>query len=728
MPKKKKVTPEEGKRTPAQLEQAVENLFQLHPKRRLAPEQIARMLNDTNDKDAILACLAKLQANGKVIPDEKGKYRSALDAAAAAPAAEKGWHTAEGRVDMTRNGAAYVVVEQMGKDIFVPPHRISNALDGDRVRVKWRLSSRGKPEGSVTHIVTRSAENFVGVYREHKGESYVVPDKQNMAIDILIENGGNGGAKVGDKVLVTVTQWHDEKLANPMGRVSVVLGEQGTSDIEMKSILLKFGFHWLFPEDVMAENEAVSDAITEEEVALRRDFRSTATFTIDPLTARDFDDALSYKVLENQNIEIGVHIADVSHFVRPGTALDREALRRSTSVYLVDRVAPMLPERLSNVVCSLRPHEDRLCFSAVFEFTPDGKQIVSEWFGRTVIHSQRRFTYEEAQEVIETQQGDFAAELRQLNTFAKAMRQARMEKGAINFEAPELQFRLDENAKPVEVQVKERKDAHLLIEEFMLLANQQVGGYIYNAPAKRGVPEIPFVYRIHDLPDMDRLAEFGRFVKEFGYKLVIDSPEHIAASLNKLMKDAADSEDIVLFQQQAIRCMAKAVYSTDNIGHYGLAFHHYSHFTSPIRRYADMIAHRILAENLNGNYYRANKGSLEEQCKHISAQERKAMEAERESVKYKQVEFIKDHIGEVFPGIVAGIAEHGIFVELTDTLCEGRITFDRMPESFVVETYKIKGRRTGMTLRMGESIKVRVVAADLQRRQIDLELVTDIEA
>jgi ribonuclease R len=722
MSKRKKTPPAEGKRNPAQLEQAIEKLFQLNPKRRLAPGQVARMINDTNNSDAIEACLKKLLDRGFLSLDSKGKYRSS-SVSTEKPVAEKGWHLAEGRVDMTRSGAAYIIVEQLGTDIFVPPTRVGNALDGDRVRVKWRMSSRGKPEGVVTDVVARAVENFVGVFREHRGEAFVVPDKFNMPLDILIEEGQTMGALPGQKVQVQVTRWHGGKYTNPIGRVGLVLGQQGSSDIEMKSILLKYDFHWLFPEDVMVENEGVSDQITPEEVARRRDFRGIATFTIDPLTARDFDDALSYKVLENGHVEIGVHIADVTHFVRPGTALDREAFRRSTSVYLVDRVAPMLPERLSNVVCSLRPHEDRLCFSAVFEFTPDGKKIVSEWFGRTVIHSQRRFTYEEAQEVIETRKGDFADELYRLNEFAKASRAERMSSGALNFEAPELQFRLDETGKPVSVQVKERKDAHLLVEEYMLLANQQVAGYIYHAPAKRGLPEIPYIYRIHDLPDRDRLAEFARFVKEFGYKLKIDSPQQIAQSLNNLMKEAAGSEDIVLFQQQAIRCMAKAVYSTNNIGHYGLAFAHYSHFTSPIRRYSDVIAHRLLAENLDGRSFRANKSELEEHCKHISAQERKAMEAERESVKYKQVEFIQDHIGEVFPGVIAGIAEHGIFVELTDTLCEGRITFDRMPEGFEVERYKIKGRRSGMTLRMGEAVKVRVLSADLQRRQIDLELV-----
>ncbi len=722
MSKKKKQRPEEGKRNAAQLEQAIEKLFQLNPKRRLPSGQIARMINEPNSKDAVEACLQRLVERSFLNRDENGKYR----ASAVSPVptkTEKGWHLAEGRVDMTRSGAAYIIVDQMGSDIFVPPTRVGNALDGDRVRVKWRMSSRGKPEGVVVDVAVRAQESFVGVYREHRGMAYVVPDKFNMPMDILIEEGQTAGARPEQKVQVHVVRWHGGKEANPVGRVTLVLGQTGSSDIEMKSILLKHDFHWLFPEDVMVENEGISDVIGPEEVAKRRDFRGTATFTIDPLTARDFDDALSYRTLDNGHLEIGVHIADVTHFVRPGTALDREAFRRSTSVYLVDRVAPMLPERLSNVVCSLRPNEDRLCFSAVFEFTPDGKNIVAEWFGRTVIHSQRRFTYEEAQTVIETGLGDFAAELRHLNDIAKAKRAERMHSGALNFEAPELQFRLDETGKPIDVYVKERKDAHLLVEEYMLLANQQVAGYIYNAPAKRGVADIPYIYRIHDLPDMERLAELSRFVKEFGYKLRIDSPQQVAQSLNGLMKEAAGTDDLVLFQQQAIRCMAKAVYSSDNIGHYGLSFLHYSHFTSPIRRYSDVIAHRLLAENLDGRIFRANKSELEEQCKHISVQERKAMEAERESVKFKQVEFIQGRIGEVFPGVIAGIADHGIFVELTDTLCEGRITYDRMPEGFEVETYRIKGRRSGIVLRMGDTVKVRVLSADLQRRQIDLELV-----
>jgi len=562
----------------------------------------------------------------------------------------------------------------------------------------------------------------MGTYWEYPKYALVTLDGAN-AFDIVVDRDQDHEAKDGEKVVIKVTQWPEGKQVHPLGQITSVLGKAGTSDIEMKSILINSGFQLDFPEMVQAESEAIPLEIPEEEIGLRRDMRSTTTFTIDPDTAKDFDDALSYHILENGHKEIGVHIADVTHYVKEGSPLDLEAFERSTSVYLVDRVLPMLPEKLSNGVCSLRPNEDKLTFSAVFTFN-EKDRIVDRWFGKTITHSDRRFTYEEAQTVIETGKGDFAKEVKELNRIATVLRKQRFKSGAINFETEEVKFRLDENGVPLEVYVKERKESHMLVEDFMLLANREVAMFM-DKKGKKLQKEIPYIYRIHDQPDLDKANDLARFALELGYEMDVSTPENIAKAYNALLSAAEDNPGLKLLQPLAIRTMAKAVYSSNNIGHYGLGIDYYSHFTSPIRRYSDVLGHRLLELNLNGKTHFTNKIKLEEQCEHISRQERKATEAERESIKYKQVEFIKNHIGETFDGVISGIGDRGVFVELLENRCEGMVTFDSLPESYEVPDSRlyIKGARSKKVYKMGDPIQVQVVDADLTRRRIEMSWV-----
>jgi ribonuclease R len=603
----------------------------------------------------------------------------------------------------------------------VAAKNLGAAMHGDLVELSiWTPRGRNKPEGEVTKVLERATEVFVGTIWLRAKHAIVAPTNFQVPVDILVDLDDTKEAKDGDRVIVKVTQWHKRPNQWPKGVVTTVLGAEG-SDLEMKVILINKGFQLDFEAEVIDESEAIPAAITAEDIRQRRDFRDVLTFTIDPEDAKDFDDALSYRVLENGHIEVGVHIADVSHYVKPKTALDKEAFKRSTSVYLVDRVLPMLPERLSNDLCSLRPHEDKLTFSAVFEFDQKDK-VVNRWFGRTIIHSDRRFSYEQAQQGLETGEGDLAAELRILNRMAHVLRKERFKNGAIDFDSEEVRFKLDKNGVPIEVYVKERKDAHMLIEDFMLLANKEAAIFI-NKKAE-AQQEIPFVYRIHDYPNDEKVKELALFAKELGVKMNVNTPQEIAASFNRLAKEAEKNEAVKLLMPIAIRTMAKAEYSTENIGHYGLAFDFYAHFTSPIRRYSDVLAHRILFENLGEKTFRYEKDKLQEQCRHISAMERKAMEAERESIKYKQVEFMQKHVGEVFDGYVSGIIERGIFIELAENKCEGMVGFDTMDEPFDVGDGRLraKGLRSGRVIKMGDAVKVRIVETNLAKRQIEMEM------
>ena len=712
---RKKSNKEGNKFTSKELQREILRLFKRHPKKRMNAKEIAKKLQADNNADSVLYALQKLTEDNQL--QDLGDYKFQLHSWATSAKDRK--EMVQGRVDMTRTGSAYIVVEGQEQDVHVAGKNLNTALNGDIVLVStWTPRGRNKPEGEVKKILERAADHFMGTLHRKRRHAFVITDKVGMDVDIFVEDEDLNGAQDGEKVVVKVVEWGKTV---PRGIITYVLGESGSSDLEMKSILVNNGFYLDFPAAVKAEADELSTQIPLQEINRRRDMREITTFTIDPSDAKDFDDALSLRYLDDGNLEIGVHIADVAHYVKQDTELDKEAYKRSTSVYLVDRVLPMLPEKLSNGLCSLRPHEDKCTFSAVFTFDKNDK-IIDRWFGRTITHSNRRFTYEEAQEVIESGEGDFAKEMAILNKLHLKLRKKRFRKGSIDFDTEEVRFKLDENAVPIDVYVKERKEAHKLIEEFMLLANREVATFIHK---KADGHEIPFVYRIHDEPNPDKVADLARFAKELGHQMHINTPQDIAKSYNRLSEAAKEDKGLALLAPIAIRTMAKAAYSTENIGHYGLGFQYYSHFTSPIRRYSDVLTHRILASNLEGKTLRVAKEPLEEKCKHISAMERKAMEAERESIKYKQVEFIQNHVGEEFEGRISGIIDRGIFVELTGSKCEGMVGFDTMSESFDVAEGRLQavGKRTAQVLKMGDLIRVKILDADLEKRRIEMAIV-----
>lgn len=706
------------KLSPKQLKYSITKLFNRRDSKRLSAKQVIKKLKIANTKPSVDEALKDLVKNDFL--REISGYKYALNKSAKTSSNSEKIETKiqEGKIDMIRSGAAYVIIDGLKDDVYVHAKNMKGAMDGDTVQIRTYIPrGRRKLEGEVVNVIKRATENYIGTLKvTRKFASVHAIHKQNE-VEIYVNADQLKGAENGDKVVVKVTKWPKKPSHQPIGEITLVLGAEGSSDIEMKTILINNGFDLVFPKKVMQEANALSTEITEAEIAKRRDMRSVTTFTIDPDTAKDFDDALSIEELENGNYEIGVHIADVSHYVKPNTALDKEAFERSTSVYLVDRVLPMLPEELSNGLCSLRPNEDKCTFSAVFTFDKKDK-VIDRWFGKTITHSDRRFTYGEAQERIETKEGDFAQEIEILNRIAHKLRKKKFKDGAIAFESEEVKFRLDENGVPIEVYVKERKDAHMLIEDFMLLANREVATFI----AKKGKDkEIPFVYRVHDEPNPDRVADFALFAKEMGIKIEKDNPRALIDSFNNLSKMARRDPALRILEPLAIRTMSKAIYTTENIGHYGLGFEYYSHFTSPIRRYSDVLTHRILEKNL-GDTYRTDKEKLEDMCKHISAMERKAMDAERESIKYKQVEFLEKHIGETFMGTINGMIERGLFVELNANKCEGMIGFNEFDESFNMEDSRLKavGTKTGRVLKMGDPIEVIVLATNLEKRQIEL--------
>lgn len=716
-----------GKKLSAnQLQNEIFRLFRRSPKKQYNPKQISKKLKVANNRDSVQYALDQLAEAGKVVSLGDYKYKlSRADDNAGSSSPARSEKYLEGIVDMTRTGSAYIVSDKRENDVHVTPKYMNTALNGDRVRIRtWVPRGRKRAEGEVVEIIERATEHFIGILWRFDNYAIVKPDL-NIPLDVFVPLRDAKNAADGEKVVVKVTKWDTGKGRNPQGVVTSVLGEPGSHDIEMKSILVNNGFQLDFTDEVMKEAEALPDAVTEMDMMQRLDLRGVTTFTIDPDTAKDFDDALSLRYLENGDCEIGIHIADVTHYLEPGTELDKEAYNRSTSVYLVDRVLPMLPEKLSNHLCSLVPNEDRLAFSAIFVFNKNDK-IISRWFGKTIIHSNRRFTYEDAQQVIDKGAGEFAEELRTLNTLAGKLRSNRFKQGSIAFETDEVKFRLDENGAPVEVYVKERQDTHLLIEEYMLLANREVAAFI----SKKGRDnEIPFVYRIHDEPNPEKAEELAAFAREMGFEMDVSSPKAIGRSYNQLVRQAEKDNALKLLEPLAIRTMAKAEYSTDNIGHYGLGFQHYTHFTSPIRRYSDVLVHRYLLPNLlPGQVHRTEKSKLEDKCKHISMQERKAMTAERQSVKYKQVEFMESHVGETFYGYISGITDRGIFVQLKETLCEGMVAYEQMDEPYEPQgNLRIKGAYSGKEYKMGDVILVRILRTDLERRQIDMALVPEIE-
>jgi ribonuclease R len=711
MSKKKSNKPNKMKAT---LTHVVRKVFEKNPDSVLSHKQVCVLIDVRENalRNLVYEILEELSKDGTIKRTAHAVYTSGIKE-----------DVYEGFIELTARGAGFVVTDDEQEDIYVAPQNIGQSLNGDRVKVRVFKRGKSRMEGEIVTVLSRERTQFVGTIETHDKFAFLVPDNLKSGTDIYIPKEKLSGAKNGDKALVKITVW-PKSSKNPYGEVVEVLGKPGSNDTEMISILCNNGIDYKFPQEVLEEAEVIGMALDPVEVAKRRDFRDITTFTIDPADAKDFDDALSFKRLENGNIEIGVHIADVSYYVRPGSAMDKEALKRSNSVYLVDRVVPMLPEQLSNLACSLRPKEDKFSFSAVFEMDETGK-VYGKWFGKTVIHSNRRFSYEEAQEIIEGKTGDFQEEILILDKIAKILRNARLKNGALNIESEEMRFKLDEKGHPEEVVIKTSKDAHKLIEEFMLLANKKVAVFI--AEPKKGRDIIPFVYRVHDKPNVDKIALFNVFIDKFGYKLDFSHPDQIAKSINKLLGDIRLTNEYSLIQTMAIRSMARATYETKNIGHYGLAFEFYTHFTSPIRRYADLVVHRIVQEELTHQKHRYGK-ELEEVCKRISRMERKAVDAERESTKYFQTLFVQDHIGEEFIGTVSGIAEFGLFVKMDENYCEGMVPMLEIPGdrfSFDAEKYRIIGNKTKKEYNFGDKVRVKISDVNPRKRQINLELVVE---
>lgn len=628
-----------------------------------------------------------------------------------------------GLLEITRSGIGYVVIADGSGDVLVRPGDFNTALHGDTVRVriiKENLSTK-KKEGKIIEVVQRKQKEFVGHLQLSTNFAFFIPDTDKPMPDLFIPLNKLNGAKNKEKVIARLIEWKKGD-KNPVGEIVNIMSASDENDAAMKLLLTEAGFPLEFNEKIVEEVKNLPDTFDANEINKRKDCRNILTFTIDPADAKDFDDAISVRLLKNGIYEIGVHIADVSYYVKPETSLDEEAYARATSVYLPDRVNPMLPEKISNELCSLRPNEDKFTFSAIFQMNAKG-EIKQYWLGKTIIHSKHRFTYEDVQQIIENKEGIYVDEILLLNDIAQRLRKQRFKLGAINFSSQEVRFKLDANGKPVGIVVKESKEAHQLIEEFMLLANKTVAENV--AKIKLNNKEIPFPYRVHDQPDEEKLTPFIAFAKKYGHTFDISSPEKIAYSFNQMLQDVKGKPEQHVLEQLGIRTMAKAIYTTQNIGHYGLAFEYYTHFTSPIRRYPDVLVHRILESALIGKTILDKK--LEEKCKHCSERERAAMECERASNKYKQVEFMKAKLGEVFEGIISGVANFGFWVETIEHKCEGLVSVISLSDyddfRLIESDYSLVGRRSGRQFKMGDAVTIKVVAANLEKRQLDYEWV-----
>ena len=690
-------------------------------------KQIAAILklDDASSRNQIIKTLHALTAKKEIEEVERGKFKAVITAE---------YHT--GILDLSAKGSGYIISDEFDEDVFIPTNKINRALNGDEVEFYvYNRRKRGKFEGEITNVVKRAKSEYVGVIQIHKNYAFVVPDSNKMYKDIFVPIDKILDASNGDKVLASLEDW-PEKADSPYGKVLQVLGKPGEHNTEIHSILAEYGLPYEFPHQVEEFANKINTSITKEEIAKRRDMRKTLTFTIDPKDAKDFDDALSFKVLDNGLYEIGIHIADVSHYLQEGTILDDEAYNRATSVYLVDRVVPMLPEVLSNNACSLRPHEEKYTFSAVFQIN-DKAEVKNQWFGRTVTYSDARFAYEEAQAVIESKTNEIPKEVSltgnvyktdqaiadailKMNELAIIMRRQRMKDGAISFDKVEVKFDLDDNANPVGVFFKTSKDANKLIEEFMLLANKKVAEFVGKQSPKK-----TFVYRVHDEPDSSKLTALQGVVARFGYKLNFKDRKTTTASLNELLQSVVGKKEQNLVDTLTIRSMSKAEYTTHNIGHYGLAFDYYSHFTSPIRRYPDVMAHRLLQQYLDGGKS-ANEDVFEERCVHSSNMENLTTKAERDSIKYMQIKYMEDHKNEDFIGVISGVTDWGIYVEIISNKCEGMVSIRDMKDDhyqFDQEQYAVIGKNNKIMYQLGDEVVVRVKNADLVKKHLDFNLV-----
>jgi ribonuclease R len=631
----------------------------------------------------------------------------------------------KGVLDITRSGIGYVIAEGRDNDVLVRPNDFNKAMHGDTVRVKLKQSNGRRIEGVVEEVVERKQTEFIGDIDVKENFAFFKPDSQKPMPDFYISTRNLNGAKSNDRVVVKLLNWEKGE-KKPEGEVITVLQAKDMNDMAMKEILIQNGFQLDFPKTVLDEANALNETINQSELAKRKDYRNVLTFTIDPADAKDFDDALSIQKIGKDEYEIGIHIADVSHFVKQGSELDKEGYSRATSVYLPDRVNPMLPEKISNELCSLRPNEDKHTFSVIFKINNKGK-VKDYWLGKTFIHSDHRFNYDEVQEIIETNTGKYVDEIQYLNALAKNYRKERFKNGAINFSSTEVKFQLDGSGKPIGILVKESNEAHQLIEEFMLLANRTVAAHVDKIKIDK--KPIPFPYRIHDTPDEEKLKPFVAFAKKFGYRFNMNNEAEVAASFNQLLQDVHGKPEQHVLEQLGIRTMAKAIYTSENIGHYGLGFEHYCHFTSPIRRYPDVMVHRILQDVIEKNIHPDKK--MEEKCKHCSAKERAAMDSERAGNKYKQVEFMMDKVGEDMEGVISGVAAFGFWVETVNEKCEGLVSVRDLSDydDFRHDDtdYALVGLRTGKKFRMGDKIKIKLVAANLEKRQLDFEWIPGVE-
>ncbi|WP_029903652.1 ribonuclease R [Prevotella sp. 10(H)] len=706
------------RKTKSDIINSIVNFFNRNSSESFSSKQVAEKLGFKKpaEKQLITNILYDLQEDAFIIETARGKYKSN----------NRGLFV-EGTFERRSNGKNFFVAD--GDDdsshVFVAERNSAHAMNGDRVKVQMLAKRKGRdPEAEVIEILERKQNTFVGTLDVQKQFAFLVMDSKILANDIFIPKENLKGGKDGDKALVEIVEW-PQKAKNPIGKVIDILGQAGENNTEMNAILAEYGLPYKYPERVEAAANKIPEEITKEEIAKREDMRGTTTFTIDPRDAKDFDDALSIKQLKNGRWEIGVHIADVTHYVQEGDIIDKEGESRATSIYLVDRTIPMLPEHLSNGLCSLRPHEDKLCYSVVFEMD-DEANIKKHRIVRTVIHSDRRFTYEEAQDIIETGEGDYKEEVLKLNDLAKKLRAKRFDNGAIAFDRHEVRFEIDEHGKPLSVYFKYAKESNKLIEEFMLLANRTVAEFVGNVPKNKTAKT--FVYRIHDVPNSEKMENLSEFIRRFGYKIKVDGTKtNVSKSINHLLDEVSGKPEENLISTIAIRAMAKAIYSTANIGHYGLAFEYYTHFTSPIRRYPDMMVHRLLTRYLDGGRS-VSKQLYESKCEHSSEMEQLAASAERASIKYKQVEYMSDKLGQVFDAVISGITEWGLYAEINENKCEGMIPIRDLDDDFYEfdeKNYCLRGRRNKRIYSLGAPIKIKVARANLERKQLDFALVEE---